>query len=261
MGGFSTRFGSPSLPVVTLDPTSNAYPAGHHFGDALGLSHVEPTLVADNILYGIEIFGVTGIATHWVYNLAIATLAIPISTSSTSLVENDVTPETIDETPSIPIPSTDLIEATASSPLAVDGFVAHVQVPLVDNDETAAANEGTPDDMDLLPVALSGNGDGCYFGLATAFDWLFVNVSTPGVGSYVIAWKYWNGTGFVALPTFNDSTNHFKTAGIVRNQFIRPVDWAAATIAGITAYWIKAEVDSGAMTTQPKGQQAFIGQY
>lgn len=60
MGGFSTRFGSPSLPVVTLDPTSNAYPAGHHLGDPLGLSHLEPDLISDNVRAGIVIFGVTG---------------------------------------------------------------------------------------------------------------------------------------------------------------------------------------------------------
>lgn len=261
MGGFSTRFGSPSLPVVSLDPNSNAYPAGHHFGDGAGLSHVEPNLVPGNVLYGVRIFGVVGQATQWIYSLVLAALSTPVPTQTISPVATLVTPGTIDETPNVPVPLVSLTEIAASSPLPVDGFIAHVQVPPVDTDETAAANSGTANDMDLLPVALSGNGDGCYFGLATLFDWLVVNVSTPGVGSYVIAWKYWNGTQFVALTTFNDTTAHFKTAGIVRAQFARPVDWASTTISSITAYWIKAEVASGAMTTQPKGQQAFIGQY
>jgi len=261
MGGFSTRFGSPSLPVVTLDPISNAYPAGHHYGDAAGLSHVEPNLIPDNVLYGVRIFGVNGIATRWVYNLIVAMLSLP----SPSLSVAVLTHLAIAVGSSIPLPisapSVTLTEAVASSPLPVDGFVAHVQVPLADTDETAAANEGTPDDMDLLPASLSGNGDGCYFGLATKYDWVVVKVSTAGTGSYHITWKYWNGSQFVTLPTFNDNKNDFKTAGTVRAQFSRPVDWAATAIAGITAYWIKAEVDSGSMSVQPKGQQAYIGQY
>jgi len=261
MSGFSTRFGSPSLPVVTLDPTSNAYPAGHHYGDGAGLSHVEPTLIPDNVLYGVKIFGVTGNATHWVYTIPLPTLLIPTILKSLAASAKLVTPGNATKSLAISTPSVALISASASLPLPVGGFVAHVQVPLTDTDETAAANEGTPDDMDLLPSSLSGNGDGCYFGLATKYDWVVVKVSTAGTGTYHITWKYWNGTQFVTLTTFNDNTNDFKTSGTIRAQFARPADWAATTIAGITAYWIKAEVDSGAMTIQPKGQQAYIGQY
>jgi hypothetical protein len=261
MGGFSTRFGSPSLPVVTLDHNSNAYPAGHHYGDVLGLTDVEPNLIPDNILYGVEVFGVTGNATHWTYNLISPILFTPVPMTTVTSVVKLVTPAVINQAESLPVPLCSLTDATASSPLPVDGFVAHVQVPLADTDETAAANSGAPDDMDLLPVSLSGNGDGSYFGLATKFDWVVVKVSTAGTGSYHIVWKYWNGTQFVTLTTFNDNTNNFQTAGTVRAQFARPADWAATIIAGITAYWIKAEVDSGSMSIQPKGQQALIGQY
>ena len=154
-----------------------------------------------------------------------------------------------------------LLNSNVTAPLPVGGFVTHVQVPLADTDETAAANSGTPDGMDLLPVVLSGVGDGCYFGMSTEFDWVTVKVSTAGIGTYHVTWKYWNGTSFVTLTTFNDITNSFKTIGGVQAMFNRPADWVATTIAGITAYWIKAEVDSGAMTIQPKGQQAYIGQY
>ena len=58
--GVSTIFGAPPLPVVALDPSSNAYPAGRHLGDGAGLSHIDPDLVADNIRAGIMIFGVVG---------------------------------------------------------------------------------------------------------------------------------------------------------------------------------------------------------
>ena len=261
MGGFSTRFGSPSLPVVTLDPNSNAYPAGHHYGDGAGLSHVEPNLIAENILYGIDIFGITGLATIWSHTILPTALQIPSPTlAPVDTVVAGGTPVSDTETLNTPAPSiTQSSEIT--DPLPVDGFVSHVQVPLADADETAAANEGTADDMDLLPSSLSGTGDGCYFGLDTPFDWLTVIVSTAGTGTYAISWKYWNGTSFVALPTFSNTMNSFKTSGGVQAMFNRPVDWAATELAGITAYWIKAEVDSGSMTIQPKGQQAYIGQY
>jgi hypothetical protein len=250
-----------TMPQVSLDPNSNDYPAGFHGGDDAGLTDLEPTLIPENILYGISIFGVLGTATQWIYNLIIASLSVPSPSVLLDIIPTLATAHEIDETPSIPVPSVVLTETSIAPPSSLDGFVAHVQVPLADTDETAAANEDTPDDMDLLPVSLSGNGDGCYFGLDAAFSWLCLIVSTPGVGSYNINWKYWNGTQFVVLTTFNDSTGSFKTAGVVRMQFVPPNDWTDHTIDGIDAFWVKAEVDSGGMTTQPKGQQAWVGAY
>ena len=77
--GLSTIFGAPPLPVVALDPGSNAYPAGRHLGDGAGLSHIDPDLVADNIRAGIMIFGVVGNIDYYnryirasIYQLALA---------------------------------------------------------------------------------------------------------------------------------------------------------------------------------------------
>jgi len=66
-------------------------------------------------------------------------------------------PVNIAKTLAIVTPSLSL-NSDVTVPLPVDGFVSHVQVPLADTDETAAANSGTPDDMDLLPASLSGDG-------------------------------------------------------------------------------------------------------
>jgi hypothetical protein len=52
--------GAPVLPLVTLYPNSNAYPAGRHLGDSMGLSHVNTDLITDNVRAGINIFGVIG---------------------------------------------------------------------------------------------------------------------------------------------------------------------------------------------------------
>ena len=51
---------APVLPLVALDPNSNAYPAGRHLGDVAGLSHVNTDLISDNVRAGINIFGVIG---------------------------------------------------------------------------------------------------------------------------------------------------------------------------------------------------------
>ena len=60
MSFVTSWMGAPVLPLVALDPNSNAYPAGRHLGDSMGLSHVDPDLISDNDRAGIVIFGVTG---------------------------------------------------------------------------------------------------------------------------------------------------------------------------------------------------------
>ena len=59
---FSTTGGikTGSLATVSLSADSNAYPAGNHAGDPLGLSHIDSDLVADNIKDTVTIFGVLG---------------------------------------------------------------------------------------------------------------------------------------------------------------------------------------------------------
>ena len=180
------------------------------------------------------------------------------STIVTAPAPSYVTPVLILDTPSVKVP-----DVVMSPPLPVDGFVSHVQSPPVDTDETNEANSGTADDMDLLPVTLTAAGDGCYFGLDTPFDWITVKVSTAGTGSYTITWKYWNGTQFDPIPAilFSEMSD-FKVTGAKQITFKRPIDWdGTLAIAGITAFWIKAEADGGNMTIQPKGAQSFIGQY
>jgi len=192
---------------------------------------------------------------------------LPITIIPTISSITEVTSGALSDTTSVlpidTIPTLVVPDVVASPPLPVDGFVSHVQSPPVDTDETTESNEGTIDDMDLLPVALTAAGDGCYFGLDTAFDWITVKVSTAGLGTYTVAWKYWNGTQFTTIPYINFNTiGNFKISGIQTLSFKRPVDWdGTLAIAGITAFWIKAEADGGNMTQQPKGTQAYIGQY
>jgi hypothetical protein len=165
-------------------------------------------------------------------------------------------------TPSLTVPAPAIAAASVlAAGLAVDGFVMHDETP-TDTDQTAQANDAVANDMGLMPAALVANGDGCYFGLATPWDALNLNIGTAGAGTYTIAWKYWNGAAWSALTIKSDETNHFKTTGFKSLVFTRPGDWAVKTIAGIAnLYWIYAQATEGTMTIRPLGTQAWIYQY
>lgn len=163
---------------------------------------------------------------------------------------------------SVPIPSISIPATSLYPGLAVDGFVAHDETP-TDTDQTAEANEGTANDMNLMPAVLVGNGDGFFIGLASLWDWVTFKLGTAGAGTYTITWKYWtSGAAWANLPIIEDQTANLKTTGFKLLRFSRPVDWAVKTIAGIAdLYWIYAWATEGTMTVQPKGTQAWIGQY
>ncbi len=156
-----------------------------------------------------------------------------------------------------------LAKATILSPgLAIDGAVQHQQSPLVDTDETAAANDAVANDMHLLLNPPSALGDGYYWGLASPWDWLLLNIGTAGAGVWTMAWKYWNGAIFAPLTLLYDETSNFRVSGMKRVHFVRPGGWALSTIAGLNLYWIKAELTAyTSMSTQPLGTQAWAGQY
>jgi hypothetical protein len=268
MRGFSTVSGGGSLPIVSLNPLSNAYPAGHHLGDSNGLSHVDTHLIPANILYGIEIFGVLGTATQWIYDLwANQALPAPLVAdngviSSQTTVLSPVSSQTINDTDSVNTLAqiSLVVAAEGSGPNPLLGGISHKQTGPADTDETAATNNATANDMDLIPATGNATGDGFYFGMTGTFTGLTVNVGTPGVGTYTISWQYWNGVAFVNLPGANillDTTNNWKTAGLVNLRIIPPGDWAATTIASITAYYLKALCTFTSLTTQPKGTQAW----
>lgn len=164
--------------------------------------------------------------------------------------------------PSLAIPTPTVgEEAVESSPLAPDGGVAHDD-DVGDSDETTETNSATANDMHLLPDP-GAVGDGFYFGSASPFDWLCLNIGTSGVGEWTITWKYWDGVTWTALPLKYDETEHFRAAsGKHWVHWDRPGDWALTADPGVSLYWIKGECTSyTSMTTQPLGTQAWIGRY
>ncbi len=250
-----------TMASVALDPALNAYPAGYHAG-APSLTDVDADLVPGNVRLGKTIFGVDGTLSYpvaWAKTIDVST-PMPLITG-TPVVNGGGMGVTRGPNLGVLVPSIALVSVLSQS-LALGGFVSHQQSPPIDTDETVQANNATVSDMDLMPNPATATGDGCYFGLATPYDWVLTNIGTAGAGTYTITWKYWNGASFAALTIIYDETNSFKTAGMKRVHFVRPADWAVSTIAGIAnLYWVKAEATMGTMTTQPKGTRAWIGQY
>jgi len=127
----------------------------------------------------------------------------------------------------------------------------------VQTNETAAAQNPTASDMTLLPVAPAVD-DAYYFGFSRPWDSLWLNVGTAGVGTWTLAWEYWNGTAWIALADVVDDTTAFTMAGTKKVAFTRPGDWVSTTILTMNLYWIRARVSSfTGMTTQPLGTQAW----
>jgi hypothetical protein len=258
---------SPIIPVVSLDPASNAYPNGYHLGNSGGLSAVDVDLVAAKIKLGMTIFGVTGTMVAWMYDLLAEmglppTLHVPVPTIALATAEDHSGGGQTDaHTLTVPAPT--LAQTSVQATIAAfDGGVSHKQAGPIDADETAATNNATANDMNLLPAAGNSTGDGFYFGMNGLWDGLTLNVGTAGVGTYTIAWKYWNGAWVALTLTSVNSINHFKTAGLVNLTFVRPGDWAVTNIAGLgDKYYIKAECTFTSLVTQPKGTQAWALAY
>ena len=126
-------------------------------------------------------------------------------------------------------------------------------------DDTTAANNAAANDMTLLPAVPEVN-DAYYFGYSTPVDRLVLNIGTAGVGSWSLAWEYWNGNIWIVLPNISDGTTNFKNVGINNIDFTKPTDWTANIVnAQGPYYYIRARVVTyNSTTTQPLGTQAWM---
>jgi len=116
----------------------------------------------------------------------------------------------------------------------------------------------------LLPAVPAAN-DRIYFGIDTdgldsgPFCSLVFDLLSAQADIADIDWEYWNGA-WVAL-TVQDNTDGdgamsgaaFDTAGIKSVHWEQPDDWTTTAINGITAYWVRAEVQD--VGTAPPIQQ------
>jgi hypothetical protein len=125
-------------------------------------------------------------------------------------------------------------------------------------DETTEANEGTSDDMTLYPV-VPAQDDAYYFGFSWTVARLFMWITTAGVGTYTVAWEYWDGNSWETL-TVTDGTAAFKNSGLWTVTWTPPSDWATTTVNSQGPfYYIRAVIDNGTVTTVPLAGQAYKG--
>ncbi len=88
--------------------------------------------------------------------------------------------------------------------------------------------------MSLLGKSSEGGalGDYATIGYRQKFKKFVMNVGTAGVGTYTVAWEYWNGTTWTAL-TVTDDTTSFKTVGTNNVTLTTvPTNWATTSLNG-----------------------------
>ena len=101
----------------------------------------------------------------------------------------------------------------------------------------------------LWPVAEVA-GDAWYIGdRDRGFFGLEVDLTTLGVGSPVLAYEYWDGSAWVALPSLVDGTSGQTADG--RITWAKPADWAATAVNAITAFYVRCRLVSGSFSTNP----------
>jgi hypothetical protein len=132
-------------------------------------------------------------------------------------------------------------------------------------DYTTAASNAT--DADVIPfpateaAGASGTGDAFMIGDDAKFNAIrFDRLGCTNGVAGVVAWEYYNGTIWKALPAIRDLTTNF-TATLGDFQMVgwtEPADWVTATFNSATRYWVRARC-STLWTTNPTISQVFVG--
>lgn len=166
----------------------------------------------------------------------------PITSRSATIVPVD---RTISKTPSV---GRDIA-------ILVDGAVSETAAA-VQTDETAAARDGTLNDMNLPPMT-PALGDKYYLGFSLPFRRIYVYTSMAGAGNWANQVYYWNGA-WVAVADEDDQTAQFMLTTTKRINWTMPGDWIQSVIMGMNLYWIKIETTAFVnQVTKPLGATAW----
>lgn len=126
------------------------------------------------------------------------------------------------------------------------------------SDRTDAANDPTINDT-LVPFGCENH---CfYIGEANPFWGLQIKYSTPGVANNaVIVIEFSKGSGIWETLDVLDETNAFTEGAGTYDVIIAhpPSDWVRNTVDGVSKFWLRWRVVSGAYTTSPKLDQIHI---
>ena len=100
--------------------------------------------------------------------------------------------------------------------------------------------------------------DAWLFGCDNPCRILNQEIDTAGVGTWTIAYEYWNGSEWAALANVSDLTTGFTTLGANSTTWDMPTDWATQTVTGsaVSSYWGRARVSAfSSITTPPLGSR------
>jgi hypothetical protein len=124
--------------------------------------------------------------------------------------------------------------------------------------ESVAIGAKNPQDLTLPWSPVTGNR--FYLSAAQAFvasgalAQIQVALSQPGAGTNLqLSWFYQTDTGWQALSSgfdFTDGTSAFTRSGVI--SFHIPMSWPETIYRGRQGRWIRADVTTGAYTTQPE---------
>lgn len=123
--------------------------------------------------------------------------------------------------------------------------------------DTVDANSAAAGDVPLLPAAEQVN-DAFYFGDEYGvFSGIRINFSQAAIGN-TIAWEYYNGSAWVAIPGIVDGSNGL-TAGAGNRDitFTPPSNWSTVIVNAQDAYWIRLRVTAANITQQPIATQIW----
>jgi len=159
--------------------------------------------------------------------------------------------------------TTDIPGMPPSNRIQVEGAVQQDGQSFTE--QTSAAQNTTLNDVALLPAAAAVN-DAWYFGCDNPCRIVTYEIDTAGVGTWTLAYEYWNGSAFKALTNVDDRTTAYTTLGRNTVSWDMPSDWAtrATTGSSVNSYWGRARVSAfTSETTQPLGSRVFYenGQY
>lgn len=125
-------------------------------------------------------------------------------------------------------------------------------------DESNKANGIDKDDISLLPTGPIQVEDAYYIGSTGRVTGIDIEISQDGVGSWVLAKEYWNGTVWGTFSNITDGTNDFMDKGLRSITWDLPVDWATIDINDQTdeLYFMRFRVTTADAdpTQQPLGK-------
>lgn len=124
---------------------------------------------------------------------------------------------------------------------------------------TTEARSEAADDVPLLP-AIPVVGDAFYFGDDAPFNFIDLDVTTKLVGTLDLAWEYWNGATWVALPDLVDDTDGYQMTGLRRISWSLPGAWSSVVVNAIDKFWGRARVSSfTSIGQQPLAGRVIVG--